>query len=404
MKKQINYFVQIGFVLLLISCGKNSEKYQMQTAAEQNQTAEGGSVTGGSNYIDDQPIENFIVTAASLPEYKKILKPLLAKINHLSPSLALRLNLTLNNTRTWYLIPGQLQVLSNQQVSIPLHQSTGQFAIHSAKSVWISKDARAKLLTQPQGLQSSAKHILHEMVMAVRVDENLSKNITTLSAEDYSDIRAVTEYLYSQSYQAYDLDSFLMLRNFSDHGSSTEAYQKLIVPPDMLSKGLNLDTTDKLFSFLSKHKKSDLPSLFYGEVAQVLGRCEYDFDQDTNTIRVTTDYNFKGEKKPLQMDISLKEGTIHSVVIGSSLIIKALDKKSANQFIQGIALRIQSNQIKMLSVFVQAGRNTGMNTGAELYKNENWKYRNSKINCLPSVNHLKEQSTFEKVLSRLGIK
>lgn len=380
-------FGLIVLSFLTLSCGKNSSPTQSQSVADT--TADGGSVTGGSNSIDGKSIEEYVIRVQELPEYQSVLNPIITRLEYLSPRLAIQLKNSLSYTRTWYLVPGELQSISNQEIAVPLSKQTGQFALHYQKSVWLSHDKRQTLLNtrKSEALKISAKHILHEMVMSIRVDKNLKNKTKALSEKDYEDIRAVTDYLFSRSYMAHDMENFLAIHGFSNESADPESiYDTLNLPRDLLIKKLDISTGDKLFRYLSTRNTSDLPSVLYGDSTKPLGHCQFKFNENEKSVTVYTDYTPPDASSPLAMKISLKGKA--RVLIGENILGVRVSEGVEGQDIQkNLVVKIKNNQLRDLSFYITSKHRW-------FREDQSWRYEKYTINCFSKISSLPARYNF----------
>jgi hypothetical protein len=364
MKKLCSLYFSL---LFLLSCG------QEKPAQQKTEITQGGSDTGGSHSINNKPIESYIIHIRELQEYRVVLKPILSRIQFLNAAFSQKLENSIDLTRDWYLVPISLEKLSNAQIAIPLNAATDQFASHMAKSIWISQE----MYDRSKNVFESAKHFLHEMVMSLRVDQNLRDKKAFLSQADYEDIRAVTDYLYTSAYSTYELNQILALRGFL--GNSAAASQNSEVPIDFLAQNLDIFTPEKLISFLASRKTEQLPGILYYYQSYnktPIGRCSYKFDEATKTIQLDTDFTPKNSQDTLslqlQVDSVVKNGEQAQPYF---LSVAALAKRNKSQTYAEI--NIYKNQVHYI-LFI-------MNSAG---------FWNTNYVCTDSVHFLKEAKPF----------
>lgn len=240
------YIILITIMILpvLISC-TNSDSHHSQNT----QTFDGGSDTGGSNDFMGKPIESYAIKDLSeLSEYRYI-EPILKKLEEKNPAFAEMLKDSIAK-RTWYLVPGTLKHISNYTVAAPLSETTGQYALHSEKSVWISEQKRKETNNEAD----RALHILHEMIMAVKVDGNLRlRKITErefITQTEYDEIRGLSVLLFHDidSYSAEDLQSYLKQNHFFRAYEILDLVQ--LHPYETLPAGfLDFDSVEEFYSY-----------------------------------------------------------------------------------------------------------------------------------------------------------
>lgn len=217
-------------LLLAVSCKNTSTQNNAQNNAQtDSQAFDGGADIGGSNDYMGKPMESYIVDVKDLPEYQQIIKPLLVKIEQKLPRLSKLIYPSIQN-RTWYLLPGPLKHISNVTIAVPSANSTDQFALHSQKAVWISEEKRAQYLSE-NNMNGLATHILHEIIMAVKVDGNLRirKIIDSefLSPKDYDEIRSLVHILMNEfdTYTSEELNAFLTENEFYNSNKTLSLIQ-----------------------------------------------------------------------------------------------------------------------------------------------------------------------------------
>jgi hypothetical protein len=185
MKKIVVLFIS---VFVVIACQKNPSR-------QDTTQVDGTTHTGGSNTINGRPIESYIVDVEKLPAFQNYVEPILKDLEQKLPHFAQSLRDAVHAKRTWYMIPGSLKVIPNANIAIPSSIETEQFALHMEKSIWMSQNIYEQTVSD----ELRAMHILHEMVMANRVDANLQLHPITdqqfLSTKDYEEIRSLTHLL-----------------------------------------------------------------------------------------------------------------------------------------------------------------------------------------------------------------
>jgi hypothetical protein len=296
---------------------------------------------GGSNTILGKPVEDYIINVQSLPEYKEILQTVFDRLDYVLPSLSRTLRAALHTQRTWYLVPIELKKLPNTVIGIPSDTLTGQYALHTKKSIWISDLERSKT----EDLQSAATHILHEIVMSLRVDQNLKSTGSKLFLyqEDYEDIRALTRYLLSPNLSSDDLQNFLLKHRFYYEGSDNNSY------PLPYQESF-LTTTQQVYTYLKQQDSKNLPYIYQDQNTQKFkGYCVFEFDQTHPLIKIhiydqTYKNLIKTEKFYLSEIVSRKESPHY-------LHLNLLDQtESDNRQTKAAHFAFNQNQLTTLAI------------------------------------------------------
>lgn len=193
---------------------------------------------GGGNGVNGKPLESYIVSFKDLPEVQEFVAPLIEELRQNAPLLARDMTYLIHE-RSWYIIPVKLDQIS--KANIGTFFKTDQLALQSASDVWVDKNLYSQMDTQ-----AKARLLVHELLMGVRILEQLSNREkcfaeaadligssayrqarskcfksfprlesestsgVRLSKEDYSLIRKVTAKLFEPgSLQNIDLDTEL---------------------------------------------------------------------------------------------------------------------------------------------------------------------------------------------------
>ena len=115
---------------------------------------------GGGNTRNGKPLESYIVKPTSLSAYQKLLQPLIEQIQHRDLYLGDILNWSLD--KTWYLVPGPLNTLSQDQIGSAI--PSDQAALQDFRAIWIDSDLFSKMTERDQ-----ARLLLHEVLMSIKL-------------------------------------------------------------------------------------------------------------------------------------------------------------------------------------------------------------------------------------------
>lgn len=121
---------------------------------------------GGGNGLEGKPLESYAFNLETLPEFQEHIVPVLKYLQTAAPRLATDM-IYVSTERTWYLVPVKLQTISS--AFLGTYFPTEQMAIQSGHDIWIDKNLYDKMDTQAR-----VKLILHELLMGVRILEQLS--------------------------------------------------------------------------------------------------------------------------------------------------------------------------------------------------------------------------------------
>lgn len=319
MKNFIPIFVM---VFVLISC----EDGQVRNKAVSTQTFDGGIDTGGSNDYMGKPMESYIIDVTTLPEYETEVLPVLKNLDEKLPRFSKILKSSINN-RSWYLLPGELKTLPNHNIAVPSNVNTDQFALHSEKSVWLSADKRESYDSEID----RATHILHEMVMAVKVDGNLKRrkieNKPIVTNNEYDEIRSLTRLLMSKDFSAEELDLTLRKNNFYNSGDTLDLVK--LHPFDLLPAGsMEFENTEDFFAYVDNVRYSKSYKRYGLEEpvrAQVEDFCSYEITKTSVKVKVFD----KGGKATSNKTVTFSEKVDYSIK-DQSVSEKYISKKKTN--------------------------------------------------------------------------
>lgn len=275
------------------SCRDHSKQI---STAQATPIKEGGTDTGGSNDFMNRPLESYIIDVESLQEYQEYIAPLMSRLDQKLPRLSSTLRNSLKN-RTWYLVPGALNALPNYNIAFPVSNETEQFALHSEKAVWLSLEKRGQYTNS----KDLATHVLHEIVMAVKVDGNLKRRKVTkksiVTEAEYDQIRTITKILMDDldSYSAKDLDLLLKSNKFYNSGDTLDLIR--MHPYENIPLGnADFTSTEEFFAyadsirFAKSYKRYGLPE---PDMSKVEDFCTYELTK--GGLKVTTlDQNGNG--------------------------------------------------------------------------------------------------------------
>jgi hypothetical protein len=291
-------------------------------------TNSGGTDIGGSNILFGKPVEASVVNVKKdFKEYNEILIPILNNIRDQVPGFYDLLEKSLSS-RTWYLFPGKIEQLVTGQIGVPLKVDIGQYAIHTPYAVWISEEERAKLIRE-SNLESAAVHLLHEMVMAIRVDQNLKNNPSAnsiLSLQDYEDIRAVVVFIFNKTNTVTDFQELLFQRHFypTDHPSRFTS---------LFAEGFK-DPKTFLNVLFRQNEERYMPYLYqtYKEVSN----CRYTIDPEKQIIEIFK-YNDKTKERFLVAQLRINQVQINEERNDLQNQISSLDRMKV--YAQGAEVR-----------------------------------------------------------------
>ncbi|MES2769642.1 MAG: hypothetical protein V4596_10910 [Bdellovibrionota bacterium] len=370
MKFYLVFFI-IYTTCLLTGCSNSTQK-QGVAETESTKTSGGGADTGGSNSIDGKAIESYIVDlendARTSDAYKNYIFPILTKIDKVLPSFSDELrqifsDKSQNKRRTWYILPGQLQQLDNHTIAIPSDVRTEQTALHTKTSIYISELSYSKIPID----EIKAKHIVHEAIMAMIVDAKRMDKEAFISADDYENIRFLTDFLFSKSLEKIKSDEFvtlLLLKNV--HGLRNFYF------PEPIDQKLNFGNASQLYNFLNQRAVLDshisyiLP--YFTSSDEV---CSYKFNPNKKQMNV----DFGSESITFQFEEIIEYTKNHS-----SLEIVVLDfDDSQKKLATALHIQFEGNTIN----YFEFSRKKLINDSSSMKKN--WKdFLDTKFNSVLS--------------------
>lgn len=331
-----NKIILILTVLLTISC--SSENVQT-----------GGTDIGGSNSILGKPIESYAVNVSQLPEYKDYLHYIFAELDIVLPSLSRTLRNALAVSRTWYIVPIELQKLPNSKIGIPSSTATTQYALHTKKSVWISGIERNKIVDP----LDAATHILHEVVMSLRVDQN-SESKTILTTQDYEDIRALTSYLMKRDFESVELQNFLNKHHFFYKKGSGSLFP-------LPSEEVFLRTPIQIYNLLKSQSEKDLPNLAKDPLMQgFLGYCTFKFNSEEGKIKI--EVSDKSYNKILRRTEFTLDEIVGRQNINGGLQLSLVEKTPNTQRPRVISFYFLENVLRSLTIIEKSKEKFESNT------------------------------------------
>ena len=239
----------------------------------------GGSIdSGGGNTYKGKPIEFYIGSIRDYNVYKKKIIPKLKIFEKILPGLASDFNQVVDS-KLWYFIPGELYTLPPHITGVPLNSD--QQIIQRIKSVWINKVAFDAMEEKYQETM-----IWHELVLGARIFN--SNNNDHLNADDHDEIRAFAYYLIrSDEYDIEELD------NESIEGVNSYYARHLFEIDSIYDffkflEGTTIDKTLPNENYASSHLLD--PDTVIGEVKQILCNTNFKWNNDSNSITITSSY------------------------------------------------------------------------------------------------------------------
>lgn len=121
---------------------------------------------GGGNGVAGKPLESYAIDVRQIYEFKEIVVPIILSLKDKFPNLAADLTY-IASERSWYLVPVKLNQISS--IGIGTYFQTDQMAIQSTNDIWIDSN-----IYKEMDSISKAKLIVHELLMGVRILEQLS--------------------------------------------------------------------------------------------------------------------------------------------------------------------------------------------------------------------------------------
>lgn len=228
--------LSLSLVTLLGACAGHK-----QTAKNNGAEKLGTGDSGGGNLYKGRPIESYKIDITQLPSYKSKVAPIVEALTDLkrtangkqlsNPDLG-RMFQSILTKRSWYMIPGDLEILPKERTGIAVPSEQG--ALQSAKEIWVNSNLFNAMFSDDQGTL-----ILHEVLMGIRLlkfasdreqclsyttDPNYCSlrttpngDITQLTPNDYAEIRASgVEIMKSYPQLTYEAWDDLMARyNYS---------------------------------------------------------------------------------------------------------------------------------------------------------------------------------------------
>lgn len=313
----------ISFILaLLLVTACDTKTNHSGGDKETTTTGSGGAAdTGGSNSINGQPIENFIINletdSRTQIAYKNYVTVLLKNIDKSLPSFSDELRSILmpseNKRRTWYILPGSLKGLKNHTIALPAQIKTEQTALHTRTSIYFSDLSFSSLSDDLK-----AKHIIHEAVMAIVVDTKLWNGEKFITEEEYENIRFVTDFLFSSQLLSISSKEFSeILYSKGIHGL------KNIIFPRLLDSSLQFENAKELYTFLKQRALIDSHvSYLLPHFANKDEVCSYAFNTKDRSMSI----DFGDESINFKFDKIIENKKNHS-----SLEIVVLDFDSNNK-------------------------------------------------------------------------
>lgn len=130
-------------------------------ATDQMGTSSGG---GGGNGIDGKALELYSINVENLPEYRRYIAPIIAKIEYgQGDVLAVYMKWVVKH-KTWYMVKKDLQSLPKEQVGVTF--DTEQLARHSEHEIYIHEPSYNSEKNKPS---DRAELLMHEIVMGARL-------------------------------------------------------------------------------------------------------------------------------------------------------------------------------------------------------------------------------------------
>jgi len=142
---------------------------------------------GGGNTLNGKPIESYVGDVTKYASYKKMIVPLLEKIDRKVPNFSGEMKRTITD-KIWYFVPVRLNRLPNKITGIQF--PSDQTIVQTEKAVWVDKVRFDALVEREQGILE-----LHELVMgSVMIRRN-----SVITDNDSDLVRATTIYLMAHS-------------------------------------------------------------------------------------------------------------------------------------------------------------------------------------------------------------
>lgn len=217
---------------------------------------EGG---GGGNALNGRPIETYAGDLKVYPGYKKVVVPLLEKLDAELPSLAVVFRDVIEK-KVWYFVPTKLNLLSSNLTGVQF--PSDQVIVQKKNSVWVNSIEFREMTHADQGTL-----IIHELVLGAMM---LKKNY--LDSNDHDAVRESTIYLLRKTYTGEELRELLFMKEV---GSFVIGITELEQPSS---------TIGDFYNFLQSAKDNKtLPNLYnyqnnlFSKVLEVNCRNEFEF-------------------------------------------------------------------------------------------------------------------------------
>jgi hypothetical protein len=124
--------------------------------------AQGTFSGGGGNGINGRAIETYSVDIESLPEYKRVILPILRKMAAGRPDVLVTYLTWAVKNKAWYFVPVELEKLPKEKIQLSFQSD--QLARHLENEVFIYAPAYSD-----RTINERAALLMHEMVMAAKL-------------------------------------------------------------------------------------------------------------------------------------------------------------------------------------------------------------------------------------------
>ena len=175
-----------------------------------------GTVGGGGGHtIRGLPLESYAADVTQFDSYKKIVLPMLIKIDNILPTFGRDLRKTISE-KIWYFVPVKLnsKELSFSVTGIPL---AADLPIRQTPdAVWVDTTSFNNMSRKgkPEGLKAQGLLILHELVMgAVLFNKSANNASGILNASDEEDVRSITINIFKNIDKSPQLVKSILAKN-----------------------------------------------------------------------------------------------------------------------------------------------------------------------------------------------